>query len=377
MGRKEALRCGAVRPAEASPEYTCRKLRPPNMRRTVLRSLIALALAVAWPAAGAGEVLRVLAWPGYVEPEVVAEFRAAHGVDVEVTVVDNDDALLEKMRPRAGGDFDLVAANTAEIARYATAGWLRPIDPALLPARATQAPRFRETAALPGIVRDGKLYGIPFTYAEMGIIYDPRVFPLPPDSLAVLWDPRYRQRVLAFNGSAHNFSLAALRLGLATPFRLGDGDWPAAVDLLVALRRNALAFYTQPDEAADLFIRHKAVLMFANYGSQQVKALADRGIKVGYVVPREGALAWLDCWAVTRGARDPALAHAFIEHLLGETASRLLEERQGLSSTRRAAVPGARERKLHWLMPVENAEKRSRLWQRIVSGDRRDKVLQP
>jgi len=342
-----------------------------------IRFLVTLALAGVFSATPAAtETLRVLAWPGYVEPEVIAEFRKAHDVDIELTIVDNDDSLLEKMRSRAGGDFDLVAANTAEIARYAAAGWLQAIDSARIPARASQAARFRDLHQLPGIVHDGKLYGIPFTYAEMGLIYDRKQFATPPDSLAALWDPRYRHRVLAFNGSTHNFSLAAMRLGLPSPFHLGDDDWPAAVDQLIALRRNVLAFYTQPEESADLFIRHKAVLMFANYGSQQIKALADHGVDAGYIVPREGALAWLDCWAIARGARDPALAHAFINHLLGNTASRLLESRQGLSSTRHVATTG-NERRLYWLEPVEDGERRTRLWQRIVSGDRREMVLQP
>lgn len=349
------------------------------MRRFAFSSLLIATLSGTCPAfAGSIPALRVLAWPGYVEPEVVAEFRSKHGVEVELTVVDNDDTLLEKMRARAGGDFDLVAANTAEIARYAAAGWLQPVNAERIPARRAQAPRFRDPAKLPGLLRAERLYGIPFTYAEMGVIYDRAVFPQPPDSLSVLWDPRYRRRVLAFNGSSHNFSLAALHLGLAAPFSLADKDWPAAVEQLIALRRNALAFYSQPEEAADLFVRHKAALLFANYGSQQVKALTDRGADIGYFIPREGALAWLDCWAITRGARDRELAHAFIDHLLGETASRLLEQRQGLSSTRQGdRVPAAGERPPHWLMPVEDADRRTRLWQRIVSGDRREKVLQP
>ena len=63
---------------------------------------------------------------------------------MEVTVVDNDDTLpLEKMRIGAGsgsGNFDLVAANTAEISRYAGAGWLQPIALNDILARAGQAP---------------------------------------------------------------------------------------------------------------------------------------------------------------------------------------------------------------------------------------------
>jgi putative spermidine/putrescine transport system substrate-binding protein len=36
-------------------------------------------------------VLRVLAWPGYAEPEVVQAFERAHGAKVSVTVVGSDD----------------------------------------------------------------------------------------------------------------------------------------------------------------------------------------------------------------------------------------------------------------------------------------------
>ncbi|MCP5267513.1 MAG: extracellular solute-binding protein [Zoogloeaceae bacterium] len=340
-----------------------------------------LLAGLALPTAAATPVLRVLAWPGYVEPEVIEEFQKRHKVSVEVTVVDNDDTLLEKMRIGAGsgsGNFDLVAANTAEISRYAGAGWLQPIALNDIPARAGQAPRFLDYAGLPGLMQGGRVYGIPFTYAEMGLIYDRKAFVQPPDSIAVLWDERYRKKVLAFNGSSHNFSLAALRLGRPSPFNLAERDWPLAVDQLIALRRNVLVFYTQPEESADLFIRHKAVLMYANYGRQQLKLLTDRHADVGYVIPAEGALAWLDCWAITRGAGNVRLAHAFIDHMLGATASRLLESRQGLSSTKKAiSMPAGKERQLHWLMPVENAEERTRLWQRILSGDTRNRVLQP
>ena len=69
----------------------------------------------------------------------------------------------------------------------------------------------------------------------------------------------------------------------------------AMADKLIALRRNVLGFYAQPDDATELFIRHRVALLFANYGMQQVQSLRAAGADVDYVIPREGALAWLDC----------------------------------------------------------------------------------
>ena len=84
------------------------------------------------------------------------------------------------------------------------------------------------------------------------------------------------------------------------------------MDQLIALRRNAQRFYTQPEESVELFKNGHAALMFANYGSQQIKLLRAAGVDVGYSIVSEGALAWLDCWVITRAARNPALAQAWI-----------------------------------------------------------------
>ncbi|MBB5202753.1 putative spermidine/putrescine transport system substrate-binding protein [Inhella inkyongensis] len=343
------------------------------------RHAVVLPLASLAPTAWAGKALRVLAWPGYAEPEVVQAFERAHGVRVELTVIDSDEALWQRLRRQ--GDFDVLAINTAELQRAVNEGLVQALDETRLKALPPQLPRFRDASALPGLTRrlSGRLqiYGVPFTYAEMGLIFDRRQISQPPESIAELWNPRWRGKVLGFDTGGHNFSLAAQSLGLPSPFRLSDADWPRAVERLIALRRNVLSFYSQPDEATQLFRRHGCALMFANYGSQQLTKLKLAGADVGYALPREGALAWLDCWALTKACRDPALAHQWIAHLLGPQASRLLVERQGLANTVSAQGSPAGSSRLIWLEPVEDAARRERLWARVRSGDRAERVLRP
>jgi spermidine/putrescine-binding protein len=45
----------------------------------------------------AKDVLRVLAWPGYADPDVVHDFERRYQVSVEVTFVDSDEALWAHM----------------------------------------------------------------------------------------------------------------------------------------------------------------------------------------------------------------------------------------------------------------------------------------
>lgn len=326
------------------------------------------------------KVLRVLTWPGYADEDVVRVFEQRHGVRVDVTLIESDTNLWQRMNASGGRDFDVFAVNTAELQRYIDAGMVVPLDPAAVPNVRRQLPRFRNVGAIPGLVRDGRVYGIPYTYAEMGLIFDRTQFSTPPDSVNALWDPALQGKVLAYNGGTHNFSLAMLGMRGRGPFAIAPDEWPAAVDRLIALRRNALGFYTQPDESVELFRKHRVALMFANFGTQQVQLLRAAGADVGYTIPREGALAWLDCWVVTSGASDRKLVEAWLDYMLEPAVSGLLVSRQGLAST--VAEPASvfaqgPHDTLHWLEPVEDVARRERLWSRIMSGDRASRVLAP
>lgn len=331
------------------------------------------------PAAHAAErgVLRVLAWPGYADPDVVRGFEQRHKVRVEVTLIDSDAALWQRMSASDGRDFDVFAVNTAELQRYIDGGLALPVDPATIANTSRQLPRFRQVGAIPGLVRGGEVYGIPYTYAEMGLIYDRSQFVLPPDSLRALWDPALQGRVLAYNGGVHNFSLAMLSLGVEQPFRIAAGQWRPAVERLIELRRNVLGFYTQPEESVELFRRHRVALMLANYGTQQLRLLRAAGADVGYVIPREGALAWLDCWVVARGVRDRQLVEAWLNYMLEPEVSGLLVSRQGLGSTIAESTDNRPQDQLRWLEAVEDVGRRERLWVRVISGDRLARVLAP
>ncbi|RQZ20768.1 extracellular solute-binding protein [Burkholderia sp. Bp9031] len=346
--------------------------------RAVRRLLVLLALGLSCPPAFAASpetasdtVLRVLAWPGYADNDVVNAFETQFHVRVEVTFVDSDEALWTRMHSASPPPYDVLAANTAEIQRYAREDLLTPIDLSRIPNRRRQLPNFRQLATIGGLVHNGSTYAIPFTYSSMGLIYDRKQVPAAPHSMLELWNPHYRGKVLDFNSAQHNFSFAALALGYSDPFHLSPAQTLAVAHKLVDLRRNLLTYYTLPEEATALFVQHRAALMFGNYGTQQVEQLRRAGADVGYVIPDEGALAWLDCWGVTRGAAHRELAFAWINYMLEPAIGALLTGRQGLANTLESP-PGLEtgHRHLVWIQPVEDITRRESLWSRIVSGDR-------
>jgi putative spermidine/putrescine transport system substrate-binding protein len=341
------------------------------------RFCLVVLLVAAFSAHATAEVLRVLAWPGYADADLVQAFEQRTGARVEVTTIDTDEALWQKINHNKGQDFDVLAINTADLQRCIANGLVQPVNTAAVPNVARQLPRFRNVTAIAGLVHEGQVFGVPYTYAEMGLIYDRQQVSPAPDSITALWDSRWRGRVLLHNSGSHNFSLAAQALGNASPFKINPQQWPAAVDKLIDLRRNALGFYAQPEESAEQFKNRKAAIMLANYGSQQVKLLKSAGVDVGYAIPREGALAWLDVWAITRGTSQLGLAHQWINYLLEAAPGEALTSRQGLASTTSTSQYLKVADRLLWLEPVEDIQRRSALWERIYSGDRARQVLAP
>ncbi|HTJ93113.1 MAG TPA: extracellular solute-binding protein [Pararobbsia sp.] len=344
--------------------------------------MLVMAIVSVSPARAADDVLRVLAWPGYADSDTVKAFEARFHAKVEVTVVDSDEALWTRLHTDAASTsttaatrssspaYDVLAANTAEIQRYTRENLLAPIEVAVLPNTRRQLPRFRALTAISGLTSDGKVYGIPFTYSSMGLIYDRKQIDVAPHSMNALWNPRYRGKVLTFDSAQHNYSFTALALGYRDPFDLDAAQMREVTHRLIELRRNLLTYYNVPEDAAALFVQHKVALMFGNYGNQQVELLRRAGADVGYVIPDEGALAWLDCWAMTRTSTHRALALAWINFMIDPDVAQRFTQREGLANTLFASPDLDASAHLYWIQPVEDSAHREALWNRIVSGDR-------
>jgi putative spermidine/putrescine transport system substrate-binding protein len=321
-------------------------------------------------------LLRVLTWPGYADADIVAAFAERYDADVEVTFVGNDDELRLKLSRDGGSHYDVVAANTSEISYFVQQQLLQPLRLENLNQRGRQIRQFRQLSDIPGLMHGGQAYAIPYVYGEMGLIYNRKLMSRPPTSINSLWDPQWQGQVLAYDGSSHNFSLARQALA-QPPFAIPREDMPAAVAKLIELRRNVLSFYSLPEESVSLFTQNAIALMYANYGRQQLKLLEDAGADVGYVIPQEGAFAWLDCWAITNKTPNRDLAEQWINYSLEPQVSGALTERQGLENTLGTLQTANVPLRLIWLEPVEKAEQRAKFWQSILAGERPESLVQP
>src|SRR5919198_285726 len=217
-------------------------------RRSIPAIAFALAaIAALWANPAPAKDLRILAWQGYADDDWVKEFEQQTGAKVNVVFIGTDDEIWAKIKGSEGKDFDLFAVNTAQLQRYLDLGLVEPYDLDKVPNQKEVLPRFRDLEKVGGVTRDGKVYAIPYAFDSIGLIYDTDKVKPAPDSMEVLWDPKYAGKVLAYDNGEHNFSFTALTLGIQDPFHLSKEQLEQVKAKLVALKKNTLSFYTTAD----------------------------------------------------------------------------------------------------------------------------------
>lgn len=335
-------------------------------RRALLAGSTAFALAAC--AGGdeeAGRQLRVLCFEGYADPRWVAAFEQATRSTVRLSYVYSVDEILAKMKASGGRDYDVIIIESSSYRRLIEQAMIQPLDETRLPSLNALLPIFGD---LPGVMAGRARYGVPYAWGSIPLIYAKAAFPRPPASWSVLSDPRYRDRVICLDDANNNVVTAALALGIADPFHL-DADQFAAVETrLLAIKRNVATYYAGFDEGASIFAQGGIDLMLA-MAEPQVEMIRKRGVDVAMTIPEEGAIGWIDCWAISAGARDPELAHTWIDMMTRRDRGTYLSRRYRYGNVSDAeanrAVGLDYADRLVFLDAPEDFTRRANLWNKV------------
>jgi spermidine/putrescine-binding protein len=328
---------------------------------------VGAAAALAYPAVvrAQSSKLRVFTWEGYAEAPFVEQFEKDNHCKVSVTYTSSTDEMFAKVSGSKGTDFDIVSVDTSSINRYKKQGLLLPFDLSLLPGRNKLIKVF---ADIKSISVGGKVLAQPIAWGGLPLVYSNKVFKTAPDSWAVIWDPKYAQQVIGQDDAIVQTASAALMLGLKNPFKLTDDQFAAVKDKLIKIKRNILSYYAGSDDGVRIFMDNQLALM-QSFGEHQIKELKKRGADIGYVIPKEGAIGWIDCQSISIGARDVGLAHKWLEASLSPLAASMISERIGYGN----AVDNALNEKigltyadkLTFLEEPESVDRRVKLWDEV------------
>jgi putrescine transport system substrate-binding protein len=342
--------------------------------------------------ASAQGVVNVYNWTDYIDPKILREFEAKTAIKVRYDTYDSNDVLETKMLAGKTG-YDVIVPTSTYLARMIGAGVLMPLDKAKIPNL-----RHMDGELMARLAKSdpGNAHGVIYLWGTTGIGLNAdkvkaRMAKPPANSLAMVFDPdvvtKFADCGVNFLDAPDEMIPAALRyLGL-DPNAKDEASVAKAEAVLLKVRPYVRKFHSS--QYVNDLANGDVCLAFGWSGDiLQAKARAEEaknGVRVQYLLPKEGALQWFDVMTIPKDAPNPAAAHAFIDFLMTPEIAARLSAAVQYPNGNRASLPfvpkDAMEDKDVWpraeamktlytITPNTQAQQRvfTRAWTKVKAG---------
>ncbi len=237
-------------------------------------------------------------WGEAIQANIIKPFEAEHGVTIQ-TVESTSTLALGKMRQESGVfDVALLDSGVSEVARAEGLVATLPED------QLTNLPDLSDRAQL----RDDQgLWAVTMGFWALGLAYNTEQVDQPPAAWADLWDQRYAGKVTVptpdtTGGLPFLIQAAELNGG-------GIDNIQPGFDAIAKL--DVAAFFDSSGTASNLMQSGEATV--AAHYNPGAWPMADQGLPITWVVPKEGALAADSRWHLSAGTDQQDLATQFID----------------------------------------------------------------
>jgi spermidine/putrescine transport system substrate-binding protein len=279
-----------------------------------------------WDSQTKAGLLNFANWPLYMDVKKVGgkdthptldQFTKQTGIKVNYKeVIDDNDSFLGKILPslRAGQDtgWDLMVITNGEpLSKLTRPGYLIELDHSKLPNFAKYAgPRFKNPSYDPG-----NKFTLAWQAGLTGIAYNPKYTRRPITSFEDLFDPKFKGKVGMFGDSADlpNFAMAGLGID---PARSTEDDWKRAAAKLKEQRDKGLVrkYFGNSGEAQAL--SSGDVWLSMAYSGDVFQLNTEKGREeLKFVVPKEGAMLWIDNMCIPAKAKHPLDAITYMDYV--------------------------------------------------------------
>ena len=261
------------------------------------------------------EELRLITWGGYAPDDVVAQFEEETGIDVKVTLSNNED-MISKLRATGGAGFDLAQPSQDRIVGVQRQfNIYRPIDYSKVDAARVQPSMMKATKEATAL--DGKSYGVPAVWGTSGLIVNGEVEDTVKD-YTDLCDPAVAGRV------SYRLKRPTL-IGFA--FAMGEDPFAAYNDeqqyqsilakvekKLIDCKGNVKTYWTGGDQLLAL-LRSGEIKAAMAWDAGGWKLNAENPA-ISFVAPTSGALGWIDTFALPRRGENEDTAYKWINFVM-------------------------------------------------------------
>jgi spermidine/putrescine transport system substrate-binding protein len=268
-----------------------------------------LSMASPGRAGAATSEITVLNWKGYGTDEAfgLKAFAEATGIAVKHDYFNAEAEMFTKLRTNPGA-YDVVLINSARTQQVQAEGLVDAIDFSAVPNAKDLSPPLRDH---PNILAGGKPYGVAWLWGMTSLaVRQGKVAGA--ESWAIFSDPKYAGRLALFDDSITQVGIGALLTGQDPN---NPNDLKAVTDALKAMKPNVKLMWSSEDEwnkafAADAFD-------ISDYWSgAAARSIKLHKLPLDFIVPKEGAIGWLDTLAVVSSSTKKDAALKFINYMI-------------------------------------------------------------
>ncbi len=341
-------------------------------------SLGVLATALALAVGGCARKtpsLSLLVWEGYADPSYLHTFEESHHCKISASYMGSSDELVAKLRGGSASNYDVISPSSDVATMIASAGLAAPLDLSKLPGYPQLAERLR---TMPLVRVNGNVYGVPFTWGPNPLLYDTTYFEKPPDSWAVLWDPKLKGKISAWDELSTMYMTAQV-LGYDKPdpnhiYNLTDAELDNVRNKLIELKPNIRKFWSTGGELTNLFENHEIVAAMGwPLTTNQLRAAK---FPIGETIPRENTTGWIDHLMITTASEHKDLATEFLEYMIEAKTQKMVTDVTGYdpANPHAAALMTDEQRKSLHLDDVDEYMTRIYFWQNVPRRDKYNEI---
>ncbi|MDH5605842.1 MAG: spermidine/putrescine ABC transporter substrate-binding protein [Anaerolineae bacterium] len=327
---------------------------------------------------GGEKVLYFYNWSEYIEPEIYALFEAKTGIKVVEDNFGSNEDLLGKLQGGATG-YDVIVPSDYMVETMIELGMLAELDHSKLPNLSNLDPGFVDPPFDPGMG-----HCVPYFWGTTGIGFNWNDWDEAPDSWAYLFDPanaaNFDGKISMLDDMREALGSALIYLGYS-PNSTNEAELEEAKQVILGIKPYIAAF--DSDTYEDNMVSGDISLVHGWSGDVFTAQVEDENID--YMIPKEGAVKWVDNLCITADAgadperaemaylwidflNDPEIAGMNTNYVWYATPNAAAKEYIDPEILEYPAIYPDEETyaKLHWLENVgEATELYSRIWTEI------------
>lgn len=278
-----------------------------------LITLLLLISCLGLPVLADGEpvTITVYNWGQYISDgsdgciDVVAEFEAATGIQVNYVTFDSNETMYTKLKT-GGESIDIIIPSDYMIARLIAEDMLLELDFSNIPNYSYVDESFKNTDYDPE-----NRYSVPYTWGNVGVIYNKKyVDEADIGSWDLLWNEKYSGKILMFDNCRDAFGIAELSLGYSINTQ-SEAELRASADLL-SQEKPLVQSYVM-DQIFNSMEREEAWI--APYYAGDYLMMVQENPDLGFFFPEEGFNVFIDAACIPASSTHKAEAEAFINFL--------------------------------------------------------------